>query len=386
MKTDSEIFIVSAKRTPFGRFLGSLSGLSPVELAVAAGEAALSGIDRAKIDLCVLGNVLGAGHGMNISRQIALKLGLPEESPAFTVNQMCASGMTSVLQGIQAIRAGEAGVVLCGGTESMSQAPRLAMESRTGKKLGDGRLVDSVLCDGLIDPSSSTHMGNTAEHLSELCRIPRGAQDEFAVRSHRNWCAAETRGAFAAERIVMKELSTDEQARPDTSLEKLSQLRPAFRPDGTVTAANASGINDGAALILLAGGKACISNKWIPLAKITGWSTVGCDPQTMGLGPVHAIRKLCARFGLEAGAFDALEINEAFAAQVLACLHELGISDFSKINTCGGAISIGHPIGASGARLTAHLAHRIASGEAKTALGSLCVGGGMGIALALEMA
>lgn len=384
MTTESPIFIVSAKRTPFGRFLGSLSGLSPVDLAVAAGEAALTGMDRSKIDLCILGNVLGAGHGMNISRQVALALGLPEETPAYTVNQMCASGMTAVLSGITAIRAGEADVVLCGGTEAMSQAPRLVRESRTGKKLGDVKVVDSLLNDGLIDPSSHAHMGLTAEHLTDLYQISRQAQDEFALRSHQNWSAAEKRGAFAAERISMKDLATDEQARPDSSLEKLSQLKPAFKADGSVTAANASGINDGAAMILLANEKTCAANGWAPLAKVTGWSTVGCDPQTMGLGPVHAIRKLCARFGLEPAGFDVVEINEAFAAQVLACLKELGVKDFFKVNPCGGAVAIGHPIGASGARLTAHLAHRIAAGEVKTALGSLCVGGGMGIALAME--
>lgn len=384
MTTETPIFIVSAKRTPFGRFLGSLGGLSPVDLAVAAGEAALDGIDRSKIDLCLLGNVLGAGHGMNISRQAALALGLPKESPACTVNQMCASGMTAVLSGITAIRAGEADVVLCGGAEAMSQAPRLMKESRTGKKLGDVKIVDSLLNDGLIDPSSREHMGLTAEHLADLYSISRGAQDEFALRSHQNWSAAEKRGAFAAERIVLKELASDEQARPDSSLEKLSQLKPAFKGDGSVTAANASGLNDGAAMILLASEKACAANGWTPLARVAGWSTVGCDPLTMGLGPVHAIRKLCGRFSLEPGAFDAVEINEAFAVQVLACLQELGLKELSTVNTCGGAIAIGHPIGASGARLTAHLANRIAAGEVRTAVGSLCVGGGMGIALALK--
>lgn len=381
--TTSPIFIVSAKRTPFGRFLGSLAHLSPVDLALAAGEAALDGIDRSTIDLCVLGNVLGAGHGMNISRQVALALGLPKESPAYTVNQMCASGMTSVLNGIHAIRSGEAGVVLCGGTESMSQAPRVIRESRSGKKLGDVRMIDLLLSDGLVDPSSREHMGLTAERLAEQYAIGRAAQDEFALQSHHQWATAEQSGAFASERIALKELATDEQARPDTSMDKLAKLAPAFKPDGSVTAANASGINDGAAILLLANEAACQRNGWKPLAKVTGWATVGCEPQTMGLGPVHALRKLGKRFGKDLASFDTVEINEAFAAQALACQKELSL-DADKLNPQGGAIAIGHPIGASGARLATHLAHRIAKGEVRNAAGSLCVGGGMGIALSLE--
>lgn len=383
---NSEIFIVSAKRTPFGRFLGSLSILSSIDLAVAAGEGALESIDRSRIDLCVLGNVLSAGQGMNISRQVALALGLAQETPAFTVNQMCASGMTAVLQGIQAIRSGEAGAVLCGGTESMSQAPRILRESRSGKKLGDQTLVDTLLNDGLIDPSSGKHMGLTAEALAQKYEITREAQDDFALRSHTLWARAERDNLFGQERVTQPELATDEQARPDSSREKLASLKPAFLGDGTVTAANASGINDGAAMVVVADGKTCVANGWQPLARVTGWATVGCDPGLMGLGPVHAIRRLGERFGHDWRSFDAIEINEAFAAQVLACAQELGMEDLSRLNSCGGAIAIGHPIGASGARLAVHLAHRVASGPKRSALGSLCVGGGMGIALAMEAA
>jgi acetyl-CoA C-acetyltransferase len=380
----SDIFIVAAKRTPFGRFLGRLAELSPVQLALAAGEAALQGIDRSAIDLCILGNVLGAGHGMNIARQVGLGLGLPLETPAFTVNQMCASGMTSVLAGIQAIRSGEAGAVLCGGTESMSLAPHLLRGSRTGKKLGDSKLVDSVLQDGLIDPSSGEHMGLiTAERLAASCGIGRAEQDAFAVRSHQAWAKAEARGDFARERITMEGLSTDEQARPDSSEEKLALLAPAFLPQGTVTAANASGLNDGAAVLLLASEVACRSFGWTPMARVAGWATVGCDPAATGLGPVYAVAKLQSRFSLAPGDFDAVEINEAFAVQALACSRELHL-DEARFNPCGGAIAIGHPIGASGARLATHLANRIAAGQIKSGLGSLCVGGGMGIALALE--
>lgn len=381
MKTDHPLFIVSAKRTPFGKFLGSLAAKSPVELGVSAARAALDGLDPERIGMCCFGNVLGAGHGMNISRQIALATGLPITTPASTVNQMCASGMSSILTAIQAIRSGETEAVLCGGTESMSQAPRLLHESRAGKKFGPMSVVDSLLQDGLMDPSSGRHMALTAEFLAETFEISREAQDAFALESHQKWAAAEQSGVFDGERITLEELSTDEQARPDTRLEKLAQLRPAFKSDGTVTAANASGVNDGAAALVVANAAACEAAGWNPLARIIGWAVVGCDPQTMGLGPVHALRAMEKRHGIAFRKADTIEINEAFAVQALACMKELGIEN---INPHGGAIAIGHPIGASGARLATHLAHRIHDGAIHTGVASLCVGGGMGIAIALE--
>ncbi len=384
MTSNPPLYIVSAKRTPFGRFLGSLADLSPVALATAAAEAALGGVDPTQVDACAVGNVLGAGQGMNVARQIGLAVGLPIETPAATVNQMCASGMTAILEAIRMIRSGDAEVVLCGGTESMSQAPRLLRRSRTGQKFGDMPLVDSLLQDGLMDPSSGKHMAFTAESLAGHYKISREAQDAFALTSHEKWAAAEARGEFANERMTLPELTTDEQARPDSRIEGLAALRPAFQPDGTITAANASGVNDGAAMLVVASAGACERNGWDPLARITGWAVVGCDPARMGLGPVHALRTLEERQGIQALEADALEINEAFAAQVLACLEELGRPDPEKINPCGGAIAIGHPIGASGARLATHLAHRIAQGAIRTGVASLCVGGGMGIALALE--
>lgn len=383
MSSNQPLFIVSAKRTPFGKFLGSLAGKSPVEMAVKAARAALEGLDVERLGMGCFGNVLSAGHGMNIARQISLAVGLPISTPASTVNQMCASGMSSILAAIYAIRSGETGAVLCGGTESMSQAPRLLHESRNGKKFGPLSVVDSLLQDGLIDPSSGQHMALTAEFLAERYGIPREAQDAFALASHQKWAAAEKDGVFAAERLVFKELATDEQARPDTSLEKLASLRPAFKPNGTVTAANASGVNDGAAALVVADAATCEAAGWNPLARITGWAVVGCDPQTMGLGPVFALRRLEERHGVNYRTVDAVEINEAFAAQVLACLQELHLEN---VNPCGGAIALGHPIGASGARLATHLAHRIASGAIRSGVSSLCVGGGMGIALSLEVA
>ncbi len=383
MKTDSPLFIVSAKRTPFGKFLGALASKSPVELATAVSRAALGGIDPERIGMCCFGNVLGAGHGMNISRQIALSSGLPIATPASTVNQMCASGMSSILAAIHAIRSGETQAVLCGGTESMSQAPRLLHDTRSGKKFGPMTAVDSLLYDGLTDPSSGKHMALTAEFLAEKFKISREAQDAFALSSHQKWAAAEKEDVFAAERIRFEELATDEQARPDTRIEKLAQLRPAFKSDGTITAANASGVNDGAAALVVANAAACEAAGWNPLAKITGWAVVGCDPQTMGLGPVHALRTMEKRHGINFRKADVIEINEAFAAQALSCMKELNLEN---INPCGGAIAIGHPIGASGARLATHLAHRIHSGTIRSGVASLCVGGGMGIALSLESA
>lgn len=383
MNTEQPLFIVSAKRTPFGKFLGSLAEKSPVELATVAARAALEGIAPETLGMCCFGNVLSAGHGMNVARQIALAAGLPMSTAASTVNQMCASGMSSILTAIHAIRSGETGAVLCGGTESMSRAPRLLHESRRGKKFGPMSVVDSLLQDGLIDPSSGKHMALTAEHLAERYGISREAQDAFAWASHQKWAAAEKDGTFSVERLTLEEIVTDEQARPDTQLEKLAQLRPAFNPEGTITAANASGVNDGAAAIVVADAATCESHGWSPLARITGWAVVGCDPQTMGLGPVFALRLLEERHGVNYRKVDTVEINEAFAAQVLACMQELGIEN---VNPCGGAIAIGHPIGASGARLATHLAHWIASGAIRSGVASLCVGGGMGIALGLETA
>jgi acetyl-CoA C-acetyltransferase len=266
----------------------------------------------------------------------------------------------------------------------MSLAPHLLRGSRTGKKLGDSKLVDSVLQDGLIDPSSGEHMGLiTAERLAASCGIGRAEQDAFAVRSHQAWAKAEARGDFARERITMEGLSTDEQARPDSSEEKLARLAPAFLPQGTVTAANASGLNDGAAVLLLASEAACRSFGWTPMARVAGWATVGCDPAATGLGPVYVVAKLQSRFSLAPGDFDAVEINEAFAVQALACSRELHL-DEARFNPCGGAIAIGHPIGASGCRILVTLLHEMIRRDAKKGIASLCIGGGMGVALAVE--
>jgi len=344
---------------------------------VAAGRAALDGIDPQRIDQVIIGNVLSAGLGMNVARQVGVKLGLPLRVPAFTVNMMCASGMQAVRLAAQAIAAGEARFVLCGGAESMSNAPHLLPRSRTGYKLGDATMVDSLLRDGLVDPFSGEHMGVTAERLAKSHAITREEQDRFSALSHQRWQIARDAGRFASEIVPVDELAEDEHPRPESTADKLATLKPSFQKDGSVTAGNASGLNDGAAMLVVCDEAAGREAGLDPLVLIEKSAAVGCDPALMGLGPVHATREL----GIDVDAFDAIEINEAFAAQTLACLRELGI-DESKVNINGGAIALGHPVGASGARLLVHLAHQ----RHKRSLATLCVGGGMGCAVALRSA
>ncbi len=375
--------IVAAKRTPQGRLLGELSRLSALDLAVAAGRAALDGLDPDRVDQTIVGNVLGAGLGMNVARQISLALDVPLDRPAWTVNMMCASGLHALVLATQAIATGQAEVVLCGGVESMSNAPYLLRLARTGYRLGDGELIDDLLVDGLIDPSSGQHMGHSAERLAQRYEIDRTAQDAFALRSQQNTHRAYAAGRYQAELVPVGKLERDEHPRPDTTLEQLAALRPAFQPDGTVTAGNASGINDGAAMLVVCAEAAAVRHGWPILATIGPSAAVGCDPQWMGLGPVHATRRLCDRSRIAVDDFDTIELNEAFAVQALACIRELSL-DLDRVNPDGGAIALGHPIGASGARLAVHLAHRIARGETHRGLATLCVGGGMGLALVLE--
>jgi acetyl-CoA C-acetyltransferase len=369
------IWIVAAKRTPQGRFLGALAKLSAVDLGVAAAKAALSGIDAACIDSVIVGNVLGAGLGMNVSRQIALGAGLPVSVPAYTVNMMCASGLQAVILATQAIRSGAARMVLCGGTESMSNAPYLLTRARSGYKLGDGVLIDSLLRDGLTDAFSDKHMGVTAEALAGRYGISREAQDQFAARSQQRYAAAHAAGHFRDEILEVAKVAEDEHPRPETTATTLGTLRPAFDSNGTITAGNSSGINDGAAMLVLCDEARGRELGLAPLVTIADSAAVGCDPAEMGLGPVHATRLLSR----DPGEFDLIELNEAFAAQALACIRELGL-DEEKVNVDGGAIALGHPIGASGARLLVHLAHR----KPRRGLATLCVGGGMGCAMVVE--
>ncbi|MDX1969445.1 MAG: thiolase family protein [Planctomycetaceae bacterium] len=373
------VVIIAAQRTPIGRFLGGLAELSAVDLGVAAGEAVLAGVNRSEVDQVILGNVLAAGQGMNIARQIGLKLGLPQETPAFTVNLMCGSGLQSLLLAAQAVRAGEARCVLCGGVESMSQAPYLLPRARTGYKFGDGVLCDAILRDGLVDSLTQQHMGLTAEALARRYNITRSEQDEYALASQARHAVAAADDLFSAELTPVAKVVADEHPRADTTLERLAKLKPAFDPSGTVTAGNASGINDGAACLLLADEDFARSRGYPILAKFVDGVVCGCDPALMGLGPVHAARKLMSRTGTALADYDAVEINEAFAAQVLACTRELQLN-VSRINPHGGAIALGHPIGMSGARLAVHVIHQLARRSARRALATLCIGGGMGIA------
>jgi len=379
----NRLFIVAAKRTPQGRLLGALAKWSAVDLAKEAGREMLKTINPRDIDQVIIGNVISAGQGMNIARQVGMGLGIPVERPAYTVNMMCASGMQAVILAGQTILAGEANAILCGGAESMSKAPYLLDRARGGYKLGDGVLMDSILRDGLTDAFSGKHMGITVEALAEKYEISRVAQDTFALQSQQKYANAQSRKVFHDEIVPVDNLAQDEHPRPDVTMEKLSTMKPVFKPNGTITTGNASGINDGAAMLVVCSETMMVQKGWMPLARIAGWSAVGCDPDQMGMGPVYATRALCQRLGLTVADFDVIELNEAFAAQTLACIKELNIKP-DQVNPNGGAIALGHPIGASGARLLVHLAHRIARREIGKALATLCVGGGMGAAVMLE--
>ena len=377
--SSTDIVILAAGRSPVGRFLGALSKQSAVDLAAAVGETLLQPFDRSRIDQVILGNVLSAGQGMNIARQLGLRLGLPQSSTGWTVNMMCASGLQSVLLAAQAIQTGAARCVLCGGTESMSRAPYLLPRARSGYQFGDGTLVDLVLKDGLIDPGSDQHMGLTAEALAARYEISRAEQDAYALQSQQRYAAAQEQGLFDREIVPVADLARDEHPRPDTSLERLGKLKTSFASPGTVTAGNASGINDGAALLLVADADFAREHGLQPLARLRAGTACGCDPALMGLGPVHAIRRLQAQTQTSLDVYGQIEINEAFAAQVLACVRELPeVAD--RLNVHGGAIACGHPIGMSGARLAVHVVQQIAAGRISRGLAALCVGGGMGIA------
>lgn len=373
------IHLVDARRSPVGRFGGGLKAVAPADLALAVAEALAPAALKPHIDQVILGQVLQAGAGMNVARQVGLRLGVPQETPAFTVNMACASGLKAIALAASAIASGEAALVLAGGVESMSRAPHYATDLRWGRKLGDGALVDAIFADGLCDAVLKIGMGETAERIADLLKITREDQDRFALLSQDRIDHA----AFRREIVAVAGVEGDEHPRADTTFEKLAQLKPSFRSNGTVTAGNASGINDGAALALVAGEAAVKQHALSPRARIVAATTAGCDPATMGLGPVCAIRRLCEETGWKLDEVDAIEINEAFAAQTLGCARELGI-DLAKLNQRGGAIALGHPIGASGARVLTTLLHLLEDTNGRRGIASLCVGGGMGIAMAIE--
>ena len=385
MRYAQPIYLVAARRTAVGRFGGGLKALAPADLALPVAEAIVPTALRPAIDQIVFGQVLQAGSGMNVARQVGLRLGAPPASPAFTVNMACASGLKAIALAADSIATGEASLVLAGGVESMSQAPHYALDLRWGRKLGDSRLIDAISTDGLCDPVLKIGMGETAERIADLLHISRAEQDRFALTSQQR--AAESRAAFQREIVPIQtresDIATDEHPRADTTLEKLAQLKPAFRPGGTVTAGNSSGLNDGAALVLVASAAAVSQHALPPRARIVAATAVGCDPATMGLGPVGAIRRLCEETGWKLDDVDAIEINEAFAVQVLGCAQGLRL-DLAKLNQRGGGIALGHPIGCSGARVLVTLLHLMEDRSLRRGIASLCVGGGMGIAMALE--
>ena len=392
MSNPSDIVIAGAARTPIGAFNGALASLQAHELGKIAVAEALS---RAKVapgevDELVFGQVLTAGEGQNPARQAAIAAGIPIGATAYVVNQVCGSGLRTVALGSQAIRLGDANIVVAGGQESMSLAPH-CMHLRNGTKMGDVAMIDTMIRDGLWDAFNGYHMGNTAENVAQKYQITRADQDELAARSQQRAVAAQEAGRFKDE-IVPVTIKTrkgdqivdkDEYPRPGTTVEVLSKLRPAFAKDGTVTAGNASGINDGAAALVLMSAAEAAKRGVTPLARIASWATAGVDPAVMGTGPIPASRKALEKAGWKAGDLDLIEANEAFAAQACAVNRELGF-DPAKVNVNGGAIALGHPIGASGARVLVTLLHEMQKRDAKRGLATLCIGGGMGIAMCVE--
>ena len=388
----TDVVIVSAARTPVGSFLGALSSLPASRLGEVAIKAALerAGVAPADVDEVILGQVLQAGAGQGPARQASIGAGLPNETPAWSLNQLCGSGLRAVALAYQQIVQGDAKIVVAGGQESMSQSPHTA-QLRNGQKMGELGFKDSMLQDGLIDAFHGYHMGQTAENIAEKWSIDRASQDAFAVASQNKAEAAQKAGKFVDE-IAPVTVSTrkgdvvvdqDEYIRHGATIEAMEKLKPAFVKDGSVTAANASGINDGAAALVLMSADEARARGLEPLARIASWATAGVDPAIMGTGPIPASKKALEKAGWTVADLDLIESNEAFAAQSLCVVKELGL-DTAKVNVNGGAIAIGHPVGASGARVLTTLLHEMKRSGAKKGLATLCIGGGMGVALCVE--
>ena len=390
----TDVVIVSAARTPVGSFNGSLSTLAPQELGRVAIQAALerAKVDAADVSEVILGQILTAGHGQNPARQASINAGVPKEVPAYGVNILCGSGLKSVALGYQAILNGDSSVVVAGGQESMSQAQHVA-HLRNGTKMGSVEFLDTMLRDGLMDAFHGYHMGNTAENVAQKWQITREEQDKFAVGSQNKAEAAIKGGKFKDEivPITIKSrkgdvvVDTDEFPRFGATVEGMAKLRPAFSKEGTVTAGNASGINDGAAAVVLMTADEAKRRGLTPIARIRSWAQAGVDPAIMGTGPIPASRKALERAGWSTDDLDLVEANEAFAAQAIAVNKDMGWNT-EKVNVNGGAIALGHPIGASGARVLVSLLHEMQRRDAKKGLATLCIGGGMGIAMCLERA
>ncbi|MDP3747346.1 MAG: acetyl-CoA C-acetyltransferase [Phenylobacterium sp.] len=388
----TDVVIVSAARTPVGSFNGALSSLPAHELGKVAILAALerAGVAAADVDEVIMGQVLQAGMGQGPARQAAVNAGIPVESPAWSLNQLCGSGLRAVALGAQQIADGSVDIVIAGGQESMSQAPHAA-HLRSGTKMGDISFTDTMTKDGLIDAFHGYHMGQTAENIAARWQITREDQDQFAVASQNKAEAAQKAGKFTGEiaPVTIKGrkgdtvVDQDEYIRHGATLESVSGLRPAFNKEGSVTAANASGLNDGAAALVLMSADEAKKRGLKPLARIASWASAGVDPEIMGTGPIPASRKALEKAGWAIGDLDLIESNEAFAAQSICVVRDLGL-DPAKVNVNGGAIAIGHPIGASGARILTTLVHEMKRSGAKKGLATLCVGGGMGVAMCVE--
>jgi acetyl-CoA C-acetyltransferase len=389
-----ETVIVGACRTPIGAFGGALRDLSAVDLAAAVVREAVAraGATPGDVDEVVLGCVLQAGAGMNVARQAALRAGLPIEVPGETVNRVCGSGLQAVVHAFEAIRVGYVELVVAGGTESMTNAPYLLKSARWGFRMGHAEATDSMVAEGLTCAINSCHMGITAEEIASRYGISREEQDRFSAESQRRAAEAIANRRFAAEIVPVMvprkradplQVDTDEYPRAGTTVEKLGQLKPAFIHGGSVTAGNASGINDGAAAMVVTTADRARRIGASPLARIVSYATTGVDPMIMGIGPVSAVRKALDRAGLAIGDIDLFELNEAFAVQSLAVIRELGL-DPAKVNVNGGAIALGHPIGASGARVLTTLVHALRARQGRYGAAALCIGGGMGIAMIVE--
>ena len=388
----NEVFITSAVRTAVGSFNGSLANMPAHDLGkIVIKEAiARSNVEASEVEEVILGQVLTAATGQNPARQAAINAGLNKETPAWLVNQVCGSGLRSVALAYQAIMNNDANIIVAGGQESMSQSPHCS-HLRNGTKMGDNQMVDSMIKDGLWDAFNGYHMGTTAENVAQQWQITRDQQDEFAVESQKRASKAKSDGIFKDE-IVGVEIKSrketvvfdnDEYIKDNVQLEKIATLRPAFSKEGTVTAANASGINDGAAAMTVMSGDEVKKKNIEPIARIVSWASAGVDPSIMGTGPIPASKKALEKAGWNVGDLDLIESNEAFAAQSCAVNKEMGW-DTSKVNVNGGAIAIGHPIGASGARILVTLLNQMKRQDAKKGLATLCIGGGMGVALCVE--
>ncbi|HUR82149.1 MAG TPA: thiolase family protein [Thermoanaerobaculia bacterium] len=381
------VYLIAALRTPIGKFGGGLAKMTAPDLGVEAAKATLarSGVDPAAVDEVIFGNARQAGVGPNAARQIAIRSGLRHETPAYTVNQACGSGLRAIMNAADQIRLGNAKLILAGGTESMSNTPYLLPRARWGYRMGNTEIIDGMVRDGFLCPLADEMMGSTAETLADRYEISRDEQDRYAVESQRKAGAAYAENRFASEIVPVGNVKEDEHPRFDADLGSMARLPPVFRKNGSVHAGNSSGITDGAASMLVASEEAVKAHGLKPMARIVGYAQAGVDPKIMGIGPVPATQKLLSQTGVKLDDVDLIELNEAFAAQVIACDRELHL-DPAKLNVHGGAISLGHPIGCTGARITTTLLHALETRDRKLGLATLCISGGMGLSMLVERA